>query len=86
MNNLQAPPRLNNQRSRTVVGHARGGTGVRKFAVFSPVDTLIAMHRSQDGGELCDRFRSLRLNVEGEEEQVEQVDLVVLAKRVNGDQ
>ena len=59
-----------------------------------PLDTLIAMHRSYDGGEIRETFRTLRpkngpkplrafafLEVEGEEEQVERVDLAALAKR-----
>ena len=63
-----------------------------------PLDTLIAMHRSHDGGEIREAFRTLRpkdgpkplrafafLDVEGEEEPAEQVDLAALAKRDKGD-
>lgn len=63
-----------------------------------PLDTLIAMHRSQDGGEIREVFRTLRpkngpkplrafafLEVEGEEESVEQLDLAALAKRDRDD-
>ena len=63
-----------------------------------PLDTLIAMHRSHDGGEIREAFRTLRpkdgpkplrafafLEVEGEEEPAEQVDLAALAKRDSGD-
>jgi hypothetical protein len=63
-----------------------------------PLDTLIAMHRSHDGGEIREAFRTLRpkdgpkplrafafLEVEGEEEPVEQVDLAALAKRESSD-
>jgi hypothetical protein len=63
-----------------------------------PLDTLIAMHRSCDGGEIRETFRTLRakdgpkplrafafLDVEGEEEQAEQVDLTALANRRNSD-
>lgn len=63
-----------------------------------PLDTLIAMHRSHDGGEIRETFRTLRpkdgpkplrafafLEVEGEDEPVEQVDLTALAKLDKGD-
>ena len=63
-----------------------------------PLDTLIAMHRSHDGGEIREAFRTLRpkdgpkplrafafLDVEGEEEPAEQVDLAALAKRDSSD-
>jgi hypothetical protein len=59
-----------------------------------PLDTLIAMHRSHDGGEIREAFRTLRpkdgpkplrafafLDVEGEDEPAEQVDLAALAKK-----
>lgn len=59
-----------------------------------PRDTLIAVHRSYDGGEIRETFRTLRpkggpkplrafafLEVEGEEEPAEKVDLTALAKR-----
>jgi hypothetical protein len=59
-----------------------------------PLDTLIAMHRSNDGGEIREAFRTLRpkdgpkplrafafLDVEGEEEPAEQVDLAAMAER-----
>jgi hypothetical protein len=59
-----------------------------------PLDTLIAMHRSHDGGEIREAFRTLRpkdgpkplrafafLDVEGEEEPAEQVDLAAMAER-----
>jgi hypothetical protein len=58
-----------------------------------PHDTLIAVHRSHDGGEIRETFRTLRprggpkplraftfLDVEGEEELAENVDLAALAK------
>ena len=59
-----------------------------------PLDTLIAMHRSHDGGEIREAFRTLRpkdgpkplrafafLEVEGEDEPAEQVDLTALARQ-----
>ncbi|HXD45227.1 MAG TPA: DUF6505 family protein [Pseudolabrys sp.] len=59
-----------------------------------PVDTLVAVHRSFDGGELHEAFRTLRprngakparafsfFDVEGEDESGERVDLVGLAER-----
>jgi hypothetical protein len=59
-----------------------------------PLDTLIAMHRSNDGGEIREAFRTLRpkdgpkplrafafLDVEGDEEPAEQVDLAAMAER-----
>ena len=59
-----------------------------------PLDTLIAMHRSADGGEIRETFRTLRpkdgpkplrafafLDVEGEEEPAETVDLAGMAKK-----
>jgi hypothetical protein len=59
-----------------------------------PLDTLIAMHRTYDGGEIRETFRTLRpkdgpkplrafafFDVEGEEEPAEHVDLAALAKR-----
>jgi hypothetical protein len=59
-----------------------------------PLDTLIAMHRSADGGEIRETFRTLRpkdgpkpfrafafLDVEGEEEPAETVDLSAMAKK-----
>jgi hypothetical protein len=59
-----------------------------------PRDTLIAVHRSHEDGAIREAFRTLRprdgpkplrafafLEVEGEEEPVEQVDLTALAKR-----
>ena len=59
-----------------------------------PLDTLIAMHRSHDGGEIREAFRTLRpkdgpkplrafafLEVEGDDEPAEQVDLTALAKQ-----
>ena len=58
-----------------------------------PHDTLIALHRSHDGGEIREAFRTLHpkdgpkplrafafLEVEGEDEPAEQVDLAALAK------
>jgi hypothetical protein len=58
-----------------------------------PPDTLIAVHRSNEGGEIREAYRSLRprdgpkplrafsfLEVEGEEEPGERVDLAALAK------
>ena len=57
-----------------------------------PRDTLIAMHRSHDGGEIREAFRTLRakdgpkplrafafLEVDGEDEPAEEVDLAKLA-------
>jgi hypothetical protein len=58
-----------------------------------PVDTLIAVHRTVEGGEIREAFRTLRprggmsglrafsfLEVEGEEEPVEEVDLAGLVR------
>lgn len=58
-----------------------------------PRDTLIALHRSHDGGEIRETFRTLRpkdgpkplrafafLDVEGEDEPAERVDLAAMAK------
>ena len=58
-----------------------------------PLDTLIAMHRSHDGGEIREAFRTLRpkdgpkplrafafLDVEGEDEPTDEVDLAAMAK------
>lgn len=58
-----------------------------------PLDTLIAIHRTHEDGEIREAFRSLRprngpkplrafsfLEVEGEEEPGEQVDLAALAR------
>ncbi|HTS41942.1 MAG TPA: DUF6505 family protein [Xanthobacteraceae bacterium] len=58
-----------------------------------PLDTLIAVHRSHEGGEIREAFRTLRpkggpkplrafafLEVEGEEEPADNVDLAALAK------
>lgn len=62
-----------------------------------PRDTLIAVHRTFDGGEIRETFRTLRpkdgpkplrafafLEVEGEEEPAENVNLAALAKRSSG--
>jgi hypothetical protein len=59
-----------------------------------PLDTLIAVHRTHEGGEIREAFRSLRprngpkplrafsfLQVEGEEEPGEEVDLAALARK-----
>jgi hypothetical protein len=59
-----------------------------------PLDTLIAMHRSHERGEIRETFRTLRpkdgpkplrafsfLDVEGEDEPAEQVDLAAMATR-----
>jgi hypothetical protein len=59
-----------------------------------PIDTLIAVHRTHENGETREAFRTLRprngpkplrafsfLEVEGEEEPAEQVDLVGMAER-----
>src|SRR5215471_4795657 len=61
-----------------------------------PVDTLIAVHRTNEGGEIREAYRTLRpragakplrafsfLEVEGEDEPTEEVDLATL---VRGDQ
>jgi hypothetical protein len=58
-----------------------------------PLDTLIAMHRSHDGGEIREAFRTLRpkdgpkplrafafLDVEGEDEPADEIDLAAMAK------
>jgi uncharacterized protein DUF6505 len=58
-----------------------------------PLDTLIAMHRSHDGGEIRETFRTLRpkdgpkplraftfLDVEGEDEPAERVDLAGMTR------
>jgi hypothetical protein len=62
-----------------------------------PHDTLVAMHRSCEGGEIRERFRTLRpkdgpkplrafafLEVEGEDEPGEAVDLAALARTDKG--
>ncbi len=59
-----------------------------------PLDTLIAVHRAHAGGEIREAFRSLRpkggprplrafafLEVEGEEEPAQKVDLAALAQQ-----
>ena len=59
-----------------------------------PLDTLIAVHRVHEGGEIRETFRTLRpkggpkplrafafLDVEGEEEPAEKVDLAAMAKK-----
>jgi Family of unknown function (DUF6505) len=59
-----------------------------------PQDTLVAVHRSYDGGDVRETFRTLRpragqkparafsfLEVEGEDEPVEAVDLIGMAER-----
>jgi hypothetical protein len=59
-----------------------------------PLDTLIAMHRIHDGGEIRETFRTLRpkdgpkplrafsfLDVEGEDEPAERVDLAAMVKK-----
>jgi hypothetical protein len=59
-----------------------------------PHDTLIALHRSHEGGEIRESFRTLRpkdgpkplrafafLEVEGEDEPAEKVDLAAMAKK-----
>ena len=58
-----------------------------------PLDTLIAIHRSHDGGEIREAFRTLRpkdgpkplrafafLDVEGEDEPADEIDLAAMAK------
>jgi hypothetical protein len=58
-----------------------------------PLDTLIAMHRTHDGGEIRETFRTLHpkngpkplraftfLDVEGEDEPAEHVDLAAMVK------
>ena len=63
-----------------------------------PKDTLIAVHRAHEGGEIRETFRTLRpkdgpkplrafafLDVEGEEEPAENVDLAGMAKRGKDD-
>jgi hypothetical protein len=62
-----------------------------------PVDTLIAVHRSHEDGEIREAFRSLRprngpkplrafsfLEVEGDGEPAEEVDLAALARSEQG--
>ena len=62
-----------------------------------PHDTLIAMHRQHANGEVRETFRTLRpkdgakplrafafLDVEGEEEPSEQVDLAAMAEKTKG--
>jgi hypothetical protein len=59
-----------------------------------PLDTLIAMHRTHDGGEIRETFRTLRpkdgpkplrafsfLDVEGDDEPAEHVDLAAIARK-----
>jgi len=61
-----------------------------------PLDTLIAMHRAAESGEIRETFRTLRpkdgpkpfrafsfLDVEGEDEPVETVDLAAMAKKTD---
>jgi hypothetical protein len=61
-----------------------------------PLDTLIAMHRSAEAGEIRETFRTLRpkdgpkpfrafafLDVEGEEEPTETVDITAMAKKTD---
>jgi hypothetical protein len=71
--------------------------GEFKFAASlcdHPLDTLIAMHRSHEDGEIRETFRTLRpkdgpkplraftfLDVEGEDEPTERVDLAAMASR-----
>jgi hypothetical protein len=63
-----------------------------------PPGTLIAMHRSNDGGEIREAFRTLRpkdgpkplrafafLDVEGEDEPADEVDLAAMASREKND-
>jgi hypothetical protein len=63
-----------------------------------PHDTLIAMHRSVEDGDIRERFRTLRpkegpkplrafafLEVEGEEEPAERVDLAALSRQEKGE-
>jgi uncharacterized protein DUF6505 len=63
-----------------------------------PLDTLIAMHRSHGGGEIREAFRTLRpkdgpkplrafafLDVEGEDEPADEVDLAAMAKTEKND-
>lgn len=62
-----------------------------------PHDTLIALHRAHEGGEIREAFRTLRprhgpkplrafafLEVEGEEQPAEQIDLAALARKDRG--
>ncbi|MBM3529978.1 MAG: hypothetical protein FJX62_17995 [Alphaproteobacteria bacterium] len=62
-----------------------------------PLDTLIALHRTHDGGEIREAFRTLRpkdgpkplrafsfFDVEGDEEPGERVDLKALAVKERG--
>jgi hypothetical protein len=59
-----------------------------------PVDTLVAMHRSHDGGDIRERFRTLRpkdgpklprafafLDVKGEEEPADEINLAAMASK-----
>jgi len=63
-----------------------------------PLDTLIAMHRSHEDGEIRETFRTLRpkdgpkplrafafLDVEGEDEPADEVDLAAMAKNKQRD-
>jgi len=63
-----------------------------------PLDTLVAMHRSHDGGEIREAFRTLRpkngpkplrafafLDVEGDDEPGDEVDLAGMAARERRD-
>ena len=62
-----------------------------------PADTLVAVHRSFDGGELREAFRTLKprngakparafsvFDVEGEDEPADTVDLIGMAGKPNG--
>jgi hypothetical protein len=75
----------------------RAAEGEFEFAASlcdHPLDTLIAMHRSHERGEIRETFRTLRpkdgpkplrafsfLDVEGEDEPAEHVDLAAMATR-----
>jgi hypothetical protein len=63
-----------------------------------PHDTLVALHRSHEGGEIRETFRTLRpkggpkplrafafLEVEGDEEPAEEIDLATLARKDQGE-
>jgi hypothetical protein len=63
-----------------------------------PLDTLVALHRASDGSEIRETFRTLRpkdgprplrafafLDVEGEDEPAERVDLAAMADKKGGE-
>jgi hypothetical protein len=80
------------------LGAAKEEFGFVESLCDHPQDTLIAVHRTHEGGEIRETFRTLRpkdgpkplrafafLDVEGEEEPAEEIDLAGMAKREKSD-